>query len=70
MTALYTVAEAAALTKQHPHTIYRLIKSGVIPCYRPNGIRGTIRIAESDLRNYMQSGRIASNAELKEVANA
>lgn len=70
MTTLYTVNEAAKLTKQSTKTIYRLVASGTIAHYRPNGIRGGIRIKDVDLAAYMESGRIASNAELQREVTA
>lgn len=51
MGRLFTVDEAAALVRQHPVTLYGLIRDGALPAIRL-GTR-TIRIREVDLEDYL-----------------
>jgi excisionase family DNA binding protein len=52
---LVTREDAAQQIKKHPRTVSRLIKDGLLPAFR---IGGTVRIAQTDLDNYIESQRI------------
>jgi excisionase family DNA binding protein len=52
---LLTIREAAALLRISESTIRNAIRAGLLPAFRFGLRGGRIRIARSDLQNYMQS---------------
>ncbi len=52
---LYNINDISKLLGVSKITIYRLVESKKISCYR---IKGCIRFSETDIRNYLDSIRI------------
>lgn len=50
-----TVKQAAARMEVSPGTVYQLIASGRLRCYRIGNGRGVIRIAEEHVQEYLKS---------------
>ena len=65
---LLTVAEAAALLKVTPHTVYRWIAAGRLPAVRYS--RRVVRVRLSDLAQIKQDSSIDQQASTKGSAQA
>jgi excisionase family DNA binding protein len=61
--SLFTVTEAAKLYQLHPWTIYSAIRLHELECYRVGHARRSIRMNESQLRDWLEKGR-QTNTEL------
>ncbi len=48
-----TVKEVAAILGVNPKTVYLVIRSGRLRCHRIGNGRGTIRISDAQLAEYM-----------------
>lgn len=57
MERFISVKEATKISGFSKHRLYQLFKRGKIRCFKPTGPHGHIRIKESDLINFMQSGQ-------------
>ncbi|OWK35147.1 helix-turn-helix domain-containing protein [Fimbriiglobus ruber] len=58
---MLTVKECAARACVSLSLVYQWISEGTLPCYRMGckGKRGTIRIDESDLENFLQTLKVS-----------
>lgn len=50
------VAEQLSISRS---LVYQIVKSGDLPCHRIGKGRGSIRVSEADLREYIRNTRIA-----------
>lgn len=58
---MYTVEDVANLLNVAKSTVYSLVESGKLRCYRIGRRRGTVRISEEHLRQYLvdcESGEV------------
>ena len=57
-TNMLTVRDAAEQLQVSAACVYRIVQSGRLPCYRIGNGRGTVRIAEEDLAEYVSACRV------------
>lgn len=61
-TTVYTAPEVAAILGLHVNSVYRLAARGALPCFYAGAGRGTWRMTDAQLRDYIaerteQAGR-------------
>ena len=54
---LHTIAEAAQILNLSRWSLYQMTSSGVLPCVRTGPCGRTVRITETDLREYLARAR-------------
>jgi excisionase family DNA binding protein len=52
---LYKVEEVARRLRVSPSTIYNVVETGEMPCYRIGKGRGAIRIAEAHIQQFLRN---------------
>lgn len=70
MRAMYTVAEVATKLKISRSSVYFAIESGTLPHYRFGAGRGTIRVSEEQLQEFLDGAkaeRISTSGRLKDI---
>ena len=55
---LISVADVAERLNVSNACVYRIVQSGKLPCHRIGNGRGTVRIAEEDLAEYLNTCRV------------
>ncbi len=60
---MLTVKQVAAQLNIAPQSVYQLIQTGKIPVHRFGNGRGTIRISQGDLDQYIESCRQVASAQ-------
>lgn len=55
---MLTVSEVADRLRVSPSTVYSLVESGVLECHRIGLGRGTIRVSEEQLQQFLQQSKV------------
>jgi len=55
---LYNIDQVAKLLSVSKVTVYRLVESQILPCYK---IKGSIRVSYEDILKYLEKNRIESD---------
>ena len=61
---MLTVKQVAEQLNIAPHSVYQLIQSGKIPVHRFGAGRGTIRVSQVDLDQYIESCRQVASPQV------
>lgn len=61
---MFTIAEVAERLRVSASTVYNLVENGQLECHRIGIGRGTIRISEEQVREYLERSRAGQNYAL------
>jgi excisionase family DNA binding protein len=71
---MYTVREVAARLKLSSSAVYNAVKSGELPHYRFGGGRGTIRVSEEQLGQFLErtkvEARLSTPVHLRDIQHS
>ncbi len=68
MSKFLSVDEACEMLHFRKSYLYRLVHERAIPCYKPRN--GRILFEETELENFVRKGRVSTQQELSEKADA